>query len=997
MTVIDEEGYRSRLVKAAAALRSLEAEVARLTRQQSEPVAVIGMGCRFPGGADDPESFWTLLSDGVDAVSERPAGGTGDAARTGAFLSAVDGFDAAFFGISPKEAAALDPQHRLLLEVAWEALEDAGVVTERLAGSRTGVFVGMSSNDYLLLSARSGAMGAYAGTGTAHCFGAGRLSYLLGLRGPSLAVDTACSSSLVAVHLAIRSLRTGESSLALAGGVNLVLDESVTQIVADLQALSPDGRCRAFDARANGFVRGEGCGIVVLKRLSDALADGDRVLAVLRGSSMNSDGRSAGLTAPNPLAQKDMLRQAFADARVRPDEIGYVETHGTGTALGDPIEIEALTEVFGEPEPDSGGCVLGAVKTNIGHLEAAAGIAGLIKAVLALRNAEIPRNLHFSSLNPRISLTGTPFVIPKTAVAWPRGDRPRIAGVSSFGMSGTNAHVVVTEAPTPEQVPPRAGPVVVLPLSARSPAALTELASAHASVLERGNDPHDIAYTAGARRDHHEWRTAVVGESGAELAEKLRAFARDGATVARADAPPALTYVFSGQGSQWIGMGRQLQSSEPVFAAVLGQCDELIAKNTSFSLLAELAAPPDRSRLQRTEIAQPALFAFQIALTALLSSWGVRPDAVIGHSVGEIAAAHVAGALSLAEAIRIVVSRGRIMARAAGSGTMVAVELTHDEVAASLSTIGTSVAVAAINDDKSVVLSGTVEELHTVLGPLQRQGVRCRRLPVDYAFHSPSMAPLAMELAQELGTVEAGRTACPLYSTARGDRIAGNELTTDYWADNVRHPVRFADAVHTAARDGQRLFLEIAPHSVLSGHVANCLGARAAIPTLRRERPETRSLLNSVADLYTAGYPVDFGALYPDRRPVVSLPHYPWQRRRHWLDTPEPPRDQVPVEPVHWLEKLIGLPDGEQEAAIESAVRADAATVLQLSSPSDVPVDGKFTELGMDSLMTVQLRHELAARTGLALPSTLAFEHPTPRAITRYLLKIVAEREEDGS
>jgi acyl transferase domain-containing protein len=996
VSVIDEQGYRSRLVKAASALRSLEAEVARLTRQQSEPVAVIGMGCRFPGGVDDPESFWTLLSDGVDAVSERPVRATDDAARTGAFLPAVDGFDAAFFGIAPREAAALDPQHRLLLEVAWEALEDAGVVTERLAGSRTGVFVGMSSNDYLLLSARSGAMGAYAGTGTAHCFGAGRLSYLLGLRGPSLAVDTACSSSLVAVHLAIRSLRTGESSLALAGGVNLLLDESVTQMVADLQALSPDGRCRAFDARANGFVRGEGCGIVVLKRLSDALADGDRVLAVLRGSSMNSDGRSAGLTAPNPLAQKDMLRQAFADARVRAADIGYVETHGTGTALGDPIEIEALTEVFGEPEPDSSGCVLGAVKTNIGHLEAAAGIAGLIKTVLALRNAEIPRNLHFSTLNPRISLTGTPFVIPKTAVAWPEGERPRIAGVSSFGMSGTNAHVVVAEAPTTEQVPPRAGPVV-LPLSARSPAALTELASAYASVVERGNDPHDIAYTAGARRDHHEWRTAVVGESGAELAEKLHAFARDGATAARADAPPALTYVFSGQGSQWIGMGRQLQSSEPVFAAVLGRCDELITKNASFSLLAELAAPPDRSRLQRTEIAQPALFAFQIALTTLLSSWGVRPDAVIGHSVGEIAAAHVAGALSLAEAIRIVVSRGRIMARAAGSGAMVAVELAHDEAAALLSTIDTSVAVAAINDDKSVVLSGPVDELHTVLGLLQRQGVRCRRLPVDYAFHSPSMAPLAVELARELGTVEAGRTACPLYSTARGNRIAGNELTGDYWADNLRHPVRFAEAVHAAGRDGQQLFLEIAPHSVLSGHVANCLGAPAAIATLRRERPEMHSLLNSVADLYTAGYPVDFAGLYPDRRPVVSLPHYPWQRRRFWLDTPEPPREQVAVEPVHWLEELIGLPDDEQEAAIESAVRADAATVLQLPSPSDVPVDGKFMELGMDSLMTVQLRHELTARTGLALPSTLAFDHPTPRAITRYLLKMLPEREEDGS
>ncbi|WP_051023290.1 type I polyketide synthase [Nocardia pneumoniae] len=996
MNDADEERYRARLVKAAAALRKLEAEVARLTRQQTEPVAVIGMGCRFPGGADDPESFWRLLCDGVDALTERPARITRDAARTAAFLSEVDGFDAAFFGISPGEAAALDPQHRLLLEVAWEALEDAGVVTERLVGSRTGVFFGMSSNDYLLLSARSGAMRGYTGTGTAHCFGAGRLSYLLGLRGPSLVVDTACSSSLVAVHLAMQSLRRGESSLALAGGVNLVLDESSTDMIADLQALSPDGRCRTFDARANGFVRGEGCGIVVLKKLSDALADGDRVLAVLRGSAVNSDGRSAGLTAPNPLAQRDMLRQAFADARVNPGEIGYVETHGTGTALGDPVEIEALTEVFGEVDPGSGDCVLGAVKTNLGHLEAAAGIAGLIKTVLVVQNAEIPRNLHFSTLNPRISLTGTPFVIPKTTLAWPGGKQPRVAGVSSFGMSGTNAHVVVAEAPAVEQVPPRAGPVL-LPLSARSPAALTELATAYAAILEQEDDPHDIAYTAGARRDHHDWRTAVVGASGTELAEKLRIFARHGAAAAVAAAPPTLTYVFSGQGAQWIGMGRQLQASEPVFRAALTECDELIARHASFSLLAELAAPHARSRLHHTEIAQPALFACQIALSALLSSWGIRPDAVIGHSVGEIAAAHVAGALSLAEAIRIVVARGRIMARADDSGAMVAVALSQDEMASILATPDTSVVVAAINDGGSVVLSGPVDELDTVLDPIQRRGVRCRWLPVGYAFHSPSMAPLAAELAKELGMVEAGRTTCPLYSTVRGDRITGDELNGGYWADNVRHPVRFAEAVHAAARDGQQVFLEIAPHPVLSGHVANCLDSTAAVPTLRRDRPEMRSLLDAVAHLYTAGYPVDFAGLYPDRRRIVALPHYPWQRRRYWLETPEPPTEQAVVEPVHWVDELIGLPDDEQEAAIEWAVRTDTAAVLQLSSPTEVPVDGRFMELGMDSLMTVQLRHELAARTGLPLPANLAFEHPTPRAITAYLLKVLAEYTEDPS
>ncbi|WP_433709277.1 type I polyketide synthase [Nocardia sp. CA-084685] len=993
MNIADEQRYRTQLVKAASALRTMEAEVVRLRRQHTEAIAVIGMGCRFPGGADDPEAFWTLLSDGVDTVSQRPDRATGDAGATGAFLPSVDGFDGAFFGIAPREADALDPQHRLLLEVAWEALEDAGVATERLAGSRTGVFVGMSSNDYLLLSARSGAMSGYTGTGTAHSFGAGRLSYLLGLRGPSLAVDTACSSSLVAVHLAIRSLRTGESSLALAGGVNLVLDEAVTEMISDLQALSPDGRCRSFDARANGFVRGEGCGIVVLKRLSDALADGDRVLAVLQGSAMNSDGRSAGLTAPNPLAQRDLLRQAFADAQVRPVDIGYVETHGTGTALGDPVEIEALAEVFGEGDANSDGCVLGAVKTNIGHLEAAAGIAGLIKAVLALQYAEIPRNLHFSTLNPRISLTGTPFVIPTKTTAWPEGEKPRIAGVSSFGMSGTNAHVVVAEAPTVEQLPPRGGPVL-LPLSARSPTALIELAIAHANVLEREDDPCDVAYTAGARRDHHEWRTAVVGASGAELAEQLHAFVRAGATRARAMAP-TITYVFSGQGAQWIGMGRELQGTEPVFRAALEECDRLVAEHTSLSLLAELAAPEGESRLHRTEIAQPALFACQIALSALLASWGIRPDAVIGHSVGEIAAAHVAGALSLAEAIRIVVSRGRLMAPADGSGAMVAVALGPDEIANVIAGSNTSVVVAAINDDRSVVLSGSVDELHTVLNPLQRRDVHCRWLPGGYAFHSPSMAPMATKLAKELAAVECGPTTCPMYSTVRGDRIAGSELTGDYWANNVRQPVRFTDAVRAAARDRQQIFLEIAPHSVLSGHIANCLDTTAAIPTLRRERPEQRSLLNSIAELYTAGYPVDFARLYPARRRVATLPRYPWQRKRHWLDTPAPPSEQVAVAPAHWVDELIGLPNGDREAAIEAAVRRDTAALLQLPSPSDIPVDGKFMALGMDSLMAVQLRHELAARTGLALPSTLAFDHQTPRAVTQYLLKVLTEYTKD--
>ncbi|MGP3985839.1 type I polyketide synthase [Streptomyces sp. 3N207] len=1088
-----ETRYRSRLVKAATALRELEERTERLQRERTEPIAVIGMGCRFPGGADDPEALWHLLSEGTDTVSERPTQSAVDAVRWGAFLSGTDAFDAAFFGISPREAERLDPQQRLLLEVAWDALEDAGVVPRRLSGTDTGVFVGMSTNDYLLLSAEAGARDGHTGTGTTHCFGPGRLSYTLGLRGPSMAVDTACSSSLVAVHLAVQSLRSGESSLALAGGVNLILTDSTTKMVADLQALSPDGRCRTFDARADGFVRGEGCGVVVLKRLSDAVADNDRVLATLRGSAVNSDGRSAGLIAPNPAAQRAVLHKALTNAGVRAADIGYVETHGTGTALGDPIEIEALTEVLAAPRPDGSRCVLGAVKTNIGHLEAAAGIAGLIKVVLALRHQEIPGNLHFSTLNPRISLSGTPFEIPRGTVPWTAGDTPRLAGVSSFGMSGTNAHVVVAEPPQPEPAESADGPVL-LPLSARTPKALTELARAYADYLEQADDLRDVAYTCGVRREHHEQRLAVVGESAPELAEALRAV-----TVGpKATDRPTVTYVFSGQGAGWAGMATELLATEPVFAAALEECDALIARHASFSLLEELT---EHAGARLTEIAQPVLFGVQVALAALLSSWGVEPDAVIGHSVGEVAAAHTAGALSLPEAARLVALRGRAMAGVGGAGAMTAVALGPAEVSAALSGMDTDVVVAAVNDARSVVLSGAVEELVHVVQRLRAQGARCRELDVDYAFHSPMMTSPAERLAQDLGTVEASTTKCPLYSTVRGEQIAGGELTGRYWAANVRQPVRFADAVQAAHADGHGVFLEVAPHPVLSGHIRDALGAATVIPTLRRDQPETRGLLGALGALYTSGHPVDFARLYPERRRVVSLPAYRWQRERHWLDVPPAQRgatvrdrpdpllgtrldvagtlavfdaewtaaaDEGSVSsavraaaeaaldvgtvrvsdltvrgklstPCHvqlvvtasddaaalvtvyaradegdwrphasgrvaaespgsWPEELLALPEAGREAVVVAAVCTDVATVLGLSSPLEARADQPLMEIGLDSLMTVQLRHELSARTGWALPATLAFDHPTPRAIARYLLGLlVAEETEDGT
>ncbi|ONI79961.1 hypothetical protein ALI144C_24915 [Actinosynnema sp. ALI-1.44] len=994
-----ESVYRARLVAAATALRDMEGELERLRRDRHEPIAIVGMGCRFPGGADDPAAYWRLLDEGVDAVTELPPPrraaddpGT-ETTRLAAYLDSVDSFDAEFFGIPAPEAERLDPQQRLLLEVAWEALEDAGTPLRRLNGTSTGVFIGMSTNDYLLHAARSGGRDSYTGTGTAHAFGPGRLSYLLGLRGPSLAVDTACSSSLVAAHLAMRSLRDGESDLALAGGVNLILDDFVTDVVADLQALSPDGRCRTFDARANGFVRGEGAGVVVLKRLGDALANGDRVHAVIRGSAVNSDGRSAGLTVPNPAAQSDLLRHALADAGAQADDVGFVETHGTGTALGDPLEFEALTDVFGASRGDGSACVLGAVKTQIGHLEAAAGVAGLIKAVLVLQHRRIPGNVHLTTVNPRIRLDGTPFVIRRDATDWPTGTT--LAGVSSFGMSGTNAHLLLAEAPPAASREPVTKPVL-LPLAARSKEALSALASAYADRLEQEPSAvRDIAYTAGLRGDSHEWRWAAVGTSAAELTGALRAFADDSRAGTKAGPEPSPVFVFSGQGTQWIGMGRELLAAEPGFATVFAECDKLVGEHTTFSLTRELMAPAESSRLADTEVLQPILFGIQVALSALLAQWGVRPGAVIGHSVGEVAAAHVAGALPLPDAARLVATRSRISARANRSGGMVAVTASADDVRAMLKEPD-AVAVAAINDSGSTVLSGPAEAIGRAVEELRGHGVPCRRLPGDYPFHSPAMVPLAEELGREISDIGCRPTTCPMFSTVHGKQVEGTRLDSGYWAANLCEPVRFADAVGAAVNAGYRVFVEVAPHAVLARHIDRCLDdgsvRGAVVPTLRRDSAELPAVLRSLARLYTLGHSLDMASLHPHGR-VVSLPGYPWRRQRYWLSgrPPSAPVSTTPT-PTDWPDAVAALPAAQQLDVIERAVCADAATVLGLTGAEEVPAETALTMLGMDSLMAVQLRHELVNRTGLPIPATLVFEHPTPRAITHYMLALLRER-----
>jgi acyl transferase domain-containing protein/acyl carrier protein len=889
----------SPLKRALLALTDMQARLDAESGARNEPIAIIGMGCRFPGGAGSPQAFWQLLRDGVDGISEVPSGRWDVSAyydpdpaapgkmstRLGGFLDRVDQFDNAFFGISPREALAMDPQQRILLEVAWEALEDAGQSANEWSKRPAGVFMGVSSSDYLWYHLASSEPDPYMSTGNSYSIVANRLSYVLDFRGPSLSVDTACSSALVAVHLACQSLRNQESHLALAGGVNLVLSPWATILLSKYGMLAADGRCKTFDASADGYGRSEGCGVVVLKRLSDALAANDNILAVIRGSAVNQDGRSNGLTAPNMRAQQKVIQQALAQAGVPPQELQYIETHGTGTPLGDPIEIEALKAVLGPPQ-EGRECVLGSVKANIGHTEAAAGIAGLIKLVLAMQHEMIPPRLHFHTLNPHINLAHSSLVIDAASRPWPRNARPRFGGVSSFGFGGTNAHVVLEEAPEPKrpEVAASAGRAYLLPLSARSPEALTALARAYHHDLDGERAVHDVCYTASVKRNHHAHRLAVVGRSSAALVERLRDL--EPRQAIRTTPLVGPVFIFGGQGEQWPGMGRELLAQEPVFRVAMEECEALVRDYVEWSLTEELFAEDTRSRLTDTEIAQPLVLALQVGLARLWRSWGIEPAAVVGHSVGEIAAAHVAGVLSLADAVKVAVHRGRLMQRGHGQGAMLAVDMMPEEAAHVLDGHSGDVSIAAMNGPTATVLSGSAAALHTIAASLQERGITSRELKAPYAFHHPHLAPLATELEQELHGLPLQPAALPIASTLTGRMCEGGEFDAHYWGRQLCEPVRFADAATALAGMGHDVFLEISPHPVLGHAVTQGLAAQGrsgiTLASLRRNRADREVMFTSLGRLYELGYTIAWPRLYPEAGQRVPLPAYPWQHKGFW-------------------------------------------------------------------------------------------------------------------
>ena len=936
----------SPLKRALLAVDEMKARLDAAERRRLEPIAIIGLGCRVPGGAD-PEAFWRLLRDGRCEVRDVPADRWDAEAfydpnpdapgkmstKRGAFLDRVDLFEPEFFGIAPREAVSMDPQQRLLLEVCWEALESAGIAADRLSGSPTGVFFGIAGSDYvdLLKAGDVTRLDAHFASGVAHSIASGRLSYILGLQGPAITIDTACSSSLVAVHLACQALLGGDCRMALAGGVNVITTPDNGIVFSKSRMLAADGRCKTFDADADGFGRGEGCGIVVLKRLSDAVADNDRILAIIPGTALNQDGPSSGLTAPNGPAQEAVVRAALTRGGIDPRDVDYVEAHGTGTSLGDPIEVQALGAVFG-PRGEGERLAVGSVKTNIGHLESAAGIAGLIKIVLSLQHEQIPPHLNLQRLNPLVAWEDLPVDIVTTLRRWPRGERKRIGGVSSFGFSGTNAHVLVQEAPPAEPIETDGDrPQHLVTVTARTEAAL----GARVRDLLGHLDAHpsvplaDLAFTGNAGRAQVSWRAAFRVSSLDELRAGLRGVldgqAPSNVKIAGVDRleRPRIGMLFTGQGAQYAGMGRELYATQPAFRRAIDRCDEILTPQLGRSLLSVLypeagAATP----IDQTAFTQPAMFAIDYALAEMWREWGIEPAALVGHSLGEYVAACVAGVMSLEDALTLVAVRGRLMQALPENGEMASVFADEARVADAVAPYASRVSIAAVNEPAQTVISGEREAVTAILSGLAAAGVKAKRLTVSHAFHSPLMGPMLDDFSAALDRIKLSPPRIPVISNVTGKVASAAEICSpSYWREHVMAPVRFAQGVSAMQALGVGIFLESGPQPTLSAMAARCLPERGPerLPSLRKGHSDWTSVLDTLSRLFLLGVRVNWeGFDRGYRRRKVTLPTYPFERERYWITDVKPAtrRSIATADPLR--HPLLG--SRLRSAALEDAV-----------------------------------------------------------------------------
>ncbi len=1001
-----------------------------------EPVAIIGLGCRFPGDANDWRSFWRLLDSATDAISETPRerwnlqkfyashrvkpGKT--QSKWGGYVSGIDGFDPQLFGISPREAASMDPQQRMLLEVAYRALEDAGQPLEHVAGQPIAVFVGISSFDYAVANLSfqdRGVIDAYSNTGGSSSIAANRISYCFDLRGPSVAVDTACSSSLVAVHLACESIWRGEAHMALAGGVNALLMPDFYVAFSQLGVLSPDGRCKSFDARANGYVRSEGAGMAMLKPLSAAIRDKDPIYAVIRATGLNQDGRTPGMTVPSQQAQQELIRSTCSKASIRPSDIQYVEAHGTGTPVGDPIEATAIGTVVGHGRDPSSPCTIGSVKTNIGHLEAGAGIASLIKVALALHHRRIPAHLHFQRPNPAIDFAALNLRVPLKSIEW-QSNGPRLAGINGFGYGGANAHVILEEAPASATrftaattfattfassvrstgAAPRDGDhkvdrsasdpaqfnaPVLLPLSARSMPGLAEQARQFAKYLREG-EAAPLAELAGFlahRRNHHNVRAALTAASSAEMAEELRILAETCEEESTNDFSSGklsrgVAFVCSGQGPQWWAMGRGLLRFSPAFRTVIKRCDTEFLKYGEWSLITELTRCESESRMQKTAIAQPSIFAVQVALAAVWDSWGIKPTAVVGHSVGEIAAAYLSGALNWEDACCVAYHRGRTMDLASSQGAMLAAGLSASEVSQWLQGIEQEVSIAAINGPSSITISGVASAIEQLARRLDKAGIFCRRLAVEYAFHSPQMDPVREELLRSLSQIKPQPTHTTLISTVTGKMIEGEKLDADYWWQNVRQSVRFIDAMHCLSDMGYGVAVEIGPHPVLAYSINECFQAAGTsirtIPSLNRQQDDLQCITKSLGSLYSLGFDIHWTGFYnrPTRR--IDAPTYPFQTQRCWSESFESYSSRTAAEAHPLLGESCASPTPQWQQRIDLKLQgylSDHAVRGAIVYPAAAMLETAFAALGTFGERAVRLQ-----RVRLHNPCVLSEDRP---------------------
>lgn len=984
----------------------------------NEPVAVIGVGCRFPGDIDGPERLWDFLTEKKCAITAYPDRGftnAGTFAESGGFLKDVAGFDNRFFDIPPDEALRMDPQQRLLLEVSWEALEHAGIIPESLRLSRTGVFVGVSSTDYVRLVSASAQQKStiWDNTGGSSSIIANRISYFLDIQGPSIVIDTACSSSLVAVHLACRSLSTWDCDIALVGGTNVLISPEPWGGFREAGILSQTGCCHAFDKSADGMVRGEGCGVIVLQRLSDARLEGRRILAILTGSAVNQDGKSNGIMAPNPSAQIGVLENACKSARVDPLEIGYVEAHGTGTSLGDRIEAHALGMVFGRKRPGSGPLMIGSIKPNIGHLEGAAGIAGLIKAVLMVERGSLLPSGGFTEPNPAIPFTELGLRVVDELQEWPVvAGRPRRAGVSSFGFGGTNAHVIVEEAGSvgADTVSGRAdvggsgGGVVAWVISGKTASALAAQAGRLGRYVRArpALDVVDVGYSLVSTRSVFDHRAVVVGQTRDELLAGLAGVVagRPEAGVVCGVGKPAgkTAFVFAGQGSQWLGMGSELYAAYPVFAEALDAVVDELDRHLRYPLR-DVIWGHDQDLLNTTEFAQPALFAVEVALYRLLMSWGVRPGLVLGHSVGELAAAHVAGALCLPDAAMLVAARGRLMQALPAGGAMFAVQAREDEVAPML---GHDVSIAAVNGPASVVISGAHDAVSAIADRLRGQGRRVHRLAVSHAFHSALMEPMIAEFTAVAVELSVGLPTIPVISNVTGQLVADDFASADYWARHIRAVVRFGDSVRSAHCAGASRFIEVGPGGGLTSLIEASLADAqiVSVPTLRKDRPEPVSVMTAAAQGFVSGMGLDWASVFSGYRPKrVELPTYAFQHQKFWLAPAPSVSDPTAAGQIGasdggaellassgFAARLAGRSADEQLAAAIEVVCEHAAAVLGRDGAAGLDAGQAFADSGFNSLSAVELRNRLTAVTAVTLPATAIFDHPTPTELAQYLI-----------